>query len=90
MQVVLLEEIEDEDAETLKEKCPVGVFDIEDIANGEVFFSLDCPHNGFCLKFKRVFSPIVGSSSLSYMCDHIFLFLWENSLSQLIFCLLSR
>ncbi|KAK7859863.1 dna-directed rna polymerases i and iii subunit rpac1 [Quercus suber] len=33
-QVVLLEEIEDEDAETLKKKCPVGVFDIEDIANG--------------------------------------------------------
>nr|XP_023881469.1 DNA-directed RNA polymerases I and III subunit RPAC1 isoform X4 [Quercus suber] len=33
-EVVLLEEIEDEDAETLKKKCPVGVFDIEDIANG--------------------------------------------------------
>lgn len=37
-QVVLLEDIEDEVAETLKSKCPVGVFDIEDVANGEVFF----------------------------------------------------
>jgi hypothetical protein len=35
-----LEEVEDEVAETLKSKCPVGVFDIEDIANGEVFFYL--------------------------------------------------
>jgi hypothetical protein len=33
-----LEDIEDEVAETLKSKCPVGVFDIEDVANGEVFF----------------------------------------------------
>ncbi|GMY30917.1 DNA-directed RNA polymerases I and III subunit RPAC1 isoform X2 [Fagus crenata] len=33
-EVVLLEEVEDEVAETLKSKCPVGVFDIEDIANG--------------------------------------------------------
>lgn len=34
-EVVLLEEIEDEMAEKLKSKCPVGVFDIEDIANGK-------------------------------------------------------
>ncbi|KAG2682624.1 hypothetical protein I3760_11G199700 [Carya illinoinensis] len=34
-EVVLLEEIEDELAENLKSKCPVGVFDIEDIGNGK-------------------------------------------------------
>ena len=32
---VLLEEIEDEVAETHKSKCPVVVFDIEDLANGK-------------------------------------------------------
>ncbi|XP_022936430.1 DNA-directed RNA polymerases I and III subunit RPAC1 [Cucurbita moschata] len=34
-EVVLLEDIEDELAEELKNKCPVNVFDIEDIANGK-------------------------------------------------------
>ncbi|XP_015900662.3 uncharacterized protein LOC107433811 [Ziziphus jujuba] len=34
-EVVLLEEIEDKAAEQLKAKCPVGVFDIEDIGNGK-------------------------------------------------------
>ncbi|KAL6529403.1 hypothetical protein OROGR_015026 [Orobanche gracilis] len=33
-EVVLLQEIEDEQAEELVKKCPVGVFDIEDIGNG--------------------------------------------------------
>ncbi|MED6192672.1 hypothetical protein PIB30_012273 [Stylosanthes scabra] len=34
-EVVLLENIEDELADELKEKCPVGVFDIEDIGKGK-------------------------------------------------------
>lgn len=34
-EVVLLEEVEDEAAEELKAKCPVGVFDIEDIGKGK-------------------------------------------------------
>ncbi|KAF7815994.1 DNA-directed RNA polymerases I and III subunit RPAC1 [Senna tora] len=33
-EVVLLKEVEDELAEELKNKCPVGVFDIEDIGKG--------------------------------------------------------
>ncbi|EXB51013.1 DNA-directed RNA polymerases I and III subunit RPAC1 [Morus notabilis] len=33
-EVVLLQEVEDEAAEELKAKCPVGVFDIEDIGKG--------------------------------------------------------
>ncbi|PON40110.1 DNA-directed RNA polymerase, alpha subunit [Parasponia andersonii] len=33
-EVVLLQEVEDEDAEELKNKCPVNVFDIEDLGNG--------------------------------------------------------
>lgn len=36
---MLLENIEDELAEELKEKCPVGVFDIEDIGKGNLPFS---------------------------------------------------
>ncbi|KAI4307843.1 hypothetical protein L6164_030980 [Bauhinia variegata] len=34
-EVVLLEEVKDELAEELKNKCPVGVFDIEDIGKGK-------------------------------------------------------
>uniref|UniRef100_A0A2C9UDJ2 DNA-directed RNA polymerases I and III subunit RPAC1 n=1 Tax=Manihot esculenta TaxID=3983 RepID=A0A2C9UDJ2_MANES len=34
-EVVLLEDVEDETAEELKKKCPVNVFDIEDIGNGK-------------------------------------------------------
>ncbi|KAF3453289.1 hypothetical protein FNV43_RR03729 [Rhamnella rubrinervis] len=34
-EVVLLEEVEDKVAEQLKAKCPVNVFDIEDIGNGK-------------------------------------------------------
>ncbi|KAA8534674.1 hypothetical protein F0562_032191 [Nyssa sinensis] len=34
-EVVLLQEVEDEKAEELIKKCPVNVFDIEDIANGK-------------------------------------------------------
>lgn len=37
---MLLQEIEDEKAEELVKKCPVNVFDIEDIAKGRVMFSL--------------------------------------------------
>lgn len=42
MQVVLLQEIEDEMAEELVQKCPVNVFDIEDIAKGRMmsFFNI--------------------------------------------------
>lgn len=36
VQVVLLQEFEDEKAEELVKRCPVNVFDIEDIANGKV------------------------------------------------------
>ena len=35
--VVLLKEIKNEDAENLVVKCPVKVFDIEDIGNGKPF-----------------------------------------------------
>lgn len=35
LQVVLLREIEDDEAEELVEKCPVKVFDIEDIGKGK-------------------------------------------------------
>ncbi|XP_021689849.2 uncharacterized protein LOC110671641 isoform X2 [Hevea brasiliensis] len=34
-EVVLLEDVQDETAEELKKKCPVNVFDIEDIGNGK-------------------------------------------------------
>ncbi|XP_050218592.1 uncharacterized protein LOC126669221 [Mercurialis annua] len=34
-EVVLLEDVEDEVAEELKKKCPINVFDIEDIGNGK-------------------------------------------------------
>ncbi|KDP39298.1 hypothetical protein JCGZ_01055 [Jatropha curcas] len=34
-EVVLLEDVQDEVAEELKRKCPVNVFDIEDIGNGK-------------------------------------------------------
>lgn len=37
-QVVLLQKVEDEDAEELVNKCPVNVFDIEDIGNGNLKF----------------------------------------------------
>ncbi|KAE8098885.1 hypothetical protein FH972_016916 [Carpinus fangiana] len=43
IQVVLLEEIEDEVAENLKSKCPVGVFDIEDVANGKKRLTVSQP-----------------------------------------------
>lgn len=33
-EVILLKDIEDDDAEELVKKCPVNVFDIEDIAKG--------------------------------------------------------
>lgn len=40
-QVVLLKDVKDEAAEELKRKCPVNVFDIEDIGKGEIkVFSL--------------------------------------------------
>lgn len=42
-EVVLLEDIEDEVAETLKSKCPVGVFDIEDVANGKKRLTVSQP-----------------------------------------------
>lgn len=35
MQVVLLQEVEGKKAEELVKKCPVGVFDLEDIGNGK-------------------------------------------------------
>ena len=35
-QVILVREVEDEDAERLVEACPVKVFDIEDLGNGKV------------------------------------------------------
>lgn len=38
--VVLLQEVEGEMAEKLVEKCPVNVFDIEDVGNGKVIFFL--------------------------------------------------
>lgn len=41
MQVVLLQEIEDEMAEELVQKCPVNVFDIEDIAKGRMMSFFD-------------------------------------------------
>lgn len=34
IQVVLLEDIEDDLAEELKNKCPVNVFDMEDLGRG--------------------------------------------------------
>uniref|UniRef100_A0A2C9UFL3 DNA-directed RNA polymerase RpoA/D/Rpb3-type domain-containing protein n=1 Tax=Manihot esculenta TaxID=3983 RepID=A0A2C9UFL3_MANES len=34
-EVVLLQDVEDETAEELKKKCPVNLFDIEDIGNGK-------------------------------------------------------
>ncbi|XP_059444038.1 uncharacterized protein LOC132175955 [Corylus avellana] len=42
-EVVLLEEVEDEVAENLKSKCPVGVFDIEDVANGKKRLTVSQP-----------------------------------------------
>lgn len=48
---MLLKEVEGKVAEQLKAKCPVGVFDIEDIGNGEIilfsFIWLHC-YNGLC------------------------------------------
>lgn len=36
LKVVLLRDIEDDEAEELVKKCPVKVFDIEDIGKGKV------------------------------------------------------
>lgn len=38
LKVVLLRDIEDDEAETLAKKCPVKVFDIEDIGKGIATF----------------------------------------------------
>lgn len=40
IQVVLLQEVKDAKAEELVKKCPVNVFDIEDIAKGKVTSTL--------------------------------------------------
>ncbi|KAJ4982104.1 hypothetical protein NE237_032941 [Protea cynaroides] len=42
-EVVLLEEVEDEKAEELVKKCPVNVFDIEDIAKGKKWATVARP-----------------------------------------------
>lgn len=39
-EVVLLQEVKDAKAEELVKKCPVNVFDIEDIAKGKVTSTL--------------------------------------------------
>jgi hypothetical protein len=38
----LLEEIEGEEAEKLKNKCPAKVFDVEDLGNGICLMYLSC------------------------------------------------
>ena len=48
---MLLQDIEDEKAEELVKKCPVSVFDIEDIAKGRVVLSL---YNLFCMAVYAV------------------------------------
>lgn len=57
-----MEEVEDDLAEELKSKCPVNVFDIEDLGKGEVIlFAMICPlygvNFGHCL---FLFSLIKG------------------------------
>lgn len=42
-----MEEVEDDLAEELKSKCPVDVFDIEDLGKGEaILFTMSCCLNG--------------------------------------------
>ena len=60
-----MEEVEDDLAEELKSKCPVNVFDIEDLGKGEVIlFAMVC---SLCdvnfgqsfFPYKRVFPEIL-------------------------------
>ncbi|CAA0815398.1 RNA polymerase I subunit 43 [Striga hermonthica] len=52
-EVVLLQEIEDEMAEELVRKCPIGVFDIEDVGNSKIN---EKDRLGYHLPLKNLFS----------------------------------
>lgn len=51
LQVVLLEDIEGVEADKLVKKCPVGVFDIEDIGQSKMFSLLKSSIYTLTLKF---------------------------------------
>ncbi|CAN7120683.1 unnamed protein product [Brassica rapa subsp. narinosa] len=52
--VILLREVEDEDAERLVEACPVKVFDIEDLGNGRNRERVARPRNcTLCMQCMR-------------------------------------
>lgn len=56
-----MEEVEDDLAEELKSKCPVNVFDIEDLGKGEVIlFTMICALRGVNFGHCLFFSLIEG------------------------------
>ncbi|KAK2640116.1 hypothetical protein Ddye_027911 [Dipteronia dyeriana] len=78
-EVVLLEDVKDEDAETLVATCPVSVFDIEDIGNGKKMAKVARPRScTLCRECLRVGEEWEKRVSLRRIKDH-FIFTIEST-----------
>ncbi|KAJ0101669.1 hypothetical protein Patl1_03882 [Pistacia atlantica] len=78
-EVVLLEDVEDEDAEKLVNTCPVKVFDIEDIGNGKKKATVARPRAcTLCRECLRIGEEWEKRVSLRRIKDH-FIFTIEST-----------
>ncbi|KAK0602870.1 hypothetical protein LWI29_037711 [Acer saccharum] len=78
-EVVLLEDVEDKDAEALVKACPVKVFDIEDIGNGKKKAKVTRPRScTLCRECLRVGEEWEKRVSLRRVKDH-FIFTIEST-----------